>query len=388
MRQGRNLFIALAVCWVSVGYPQMLVKSSDGGVLMTVTEDSAVGIGTSDIVEKLDVNGAIHLGNTKASNTGTIRWTGTDFEGYNGSSWLSLTETGSCLWSQSGSDIYYDGGSVGIGLTPSYPLHVGVESRFDEHATFTGKGISATMTSDELQGADPHPFMKVDFDWNSTVSHGGKIIQINFDITGASSALSLTNPNGMICITGSVNHTGGQSFHGNPWGNYFSATLFNSGNISGNSWAGYMDTPYFRGADVENYSSFAAAPRFDVSASNIQHFSMFSGDGPYSSDDNIVNMYGIRLQDIKYGINNYAVHISDPGDPNAYAIHATGGRSYFGGNVGIGTTAPQRILHVSDVMRLEPRDSAPANVQAGDIYFDSTDNKLKVYDGTAWQACW
>jgi hypothetical protein len=55
------------------------------------------------------------------------------------------------------------------------------------------------------------------------------------------------------------------------------------------------------------------------------------------------------------------------------------------GNVGIGTASPARPLHVSDVMRLEPRNGAPSSPSKGDIYFDSADNKLKCYDGTNWQ---
>ncbi len=58
------------------------------------------------------------------------------------------------------------------------------------------------------------------------------------------------------------------------------------------------------------------------------------------------------------------------------------------GNVGIGTTSPARTLHVNSVMRLEPIATAPDNPSKGDIYFDSTYNKLRVYDGTSWQSCW
>ncbi len=57
-------------------------------------------------------------------------------------------------------------------------------------------------------------------------------------------------------------------------------------------------------------------------------------------------------------------------------------------NVGIGTNNPQRSLHVKDVLRLEPRDTAPSNPARGDIYFDGILNKLRVYDGTTWQNCW
>ena len=57
-------------------------------------------------------------------------------------------------------------------------------------------------------------------------------------------------------------------------------------------------------------------------------------------------------------------------------------------NVGIGTTTPKRKLHVNDVMRLEPRNTPPANPAKGDIYFDGVLNKLRVYDGSVWQSCW
>lgn len=58
------------------------------------------------------------------------------------------------------------------------------------------------------------------------------------------------------------------------------------------------------------------------------------------------------------------------------------------GHVGIGVKEPERSLHISDVMRLEPRDTAPTDPKEGDMYMDSQSHKLMVYDGTIWQACW
>jgi len=57
------------------------------------------------------------------------------------------------------------------------------------------------------------------------------------------------------------------------------------------------------------------------------------------------------------------------------------------GNLGVGTASPARTLHVNDVMRLEPRATAPSSPAAGDIFFNSSTNKLQCYDGTAWQDC-
>ncbi len=54
------------------------------------------------------------------------------------------------------------------------------------------------------------------------------------------------------------------------------------------------------------------------------------------------------------------------------------------GNVGIGTTAPARLLHVDGPARITPT-TLPGSPAAGDIAVDSADsNKLKFYDGSTW----
>jgi len=53
-------------------------------------------------------------------------------------------------------------------------------------------------------------------------------------------------------------------------------------------------------------------------------------------------------------------------------------------NVGIGTTNPKRKLHINDVMRLEPRNTAPINPGEGDVYYDAILKKLRYYNGTIW----
>jgi hypothetical protein len=58
------------------------------------------------------------------------------------------------------------------------------------------------------------------------------------------------------------------------------------------------------------------------------------------------------------------------------------------GYVGINVTKPVRNLHVKDVLRLEPRQTAPSSAAKGDIYFDGVLNKLRVFDGSVWQNCW
>jgi hypothetical protein len=52
-----------------------------------------------------------------------------------------------------------------------------------------------------------------------------------------------------------------------------------------------------------------------------------------------------------------------------------------GGNVGIGTNNPQRPLHISDILRLEPRSTEPSSPSEGDIYVNSSDHHIYVYLG-------
>ena len=49
--------------------------------------------------------------------------------------------------------------------------------------------------------------------------------------------------------------------------------------------------------------------------------------------------------------------------------------------------AKQKVL-INDVMNITPRATAPSGPSKGDVYMDDRTNKLMVYDGTTWQACW
>ncbi len=65
-------------------------RSYDDEHLVIQQGTGNVGIGTPSPDEKLEVNGAIKVGTTTGTNAGTIRWTGTVFQGYNGSDWIPL----------------------------------------------------------------------------------------------------------------------------------------------------------------------------------------------------------------------------------------------------------------------------------------------------------
>jgi hypothetical protein len=112
----------------------------NGTSCITVTPSGDVGIGTTTPTEKLDIAGGIKLGTTPNTNAGTVRFSGGDFEGYDGSTWKSFTAGGGSglpagsagqTLRHNGSDwiatsnLYNSGTSIGIGTTsPGRDLHV------------------------------------------------------------------------------------------------------------------------------------------------------------------------------------------------------------------------------------------------------------------------
>jgi len=69
----------------------------DGDQKIVFGTDGSIALGGNLFpAERLDLrdasgNGAIRVGNTASANAGTFRWTGSDFEGYTGTAWESLT---------------------------------------------------------------------------------------------------------------------------------------------------------------------------------------------------------------------------------------------------------------------------------------------------------
>ena len=62
----------------------------------TISQNSGnIGIGISQPSEKLHINGGILIGTSESTINGTIRWTGSDFEGRKSDEWISLTQVGS-----------------------------------------------------------------------------------------------------------------------------------------------------------------------------------------------------------------------------------------------------------------------------------------------------
>lgn len=92
--------------------------------------------------EKLDVKGAVRIGNTALSQSGTIRYTGADFEGNVGGTWTSLTSGtgGPSLWVQNGDSMTTANANARIALGTS----AGVD---DIHVRRNSAGVRLQATS-------------------------------------------------------------------------------------------------------------------------------------------------------------------------------------------------------------------------------------------------
>jgi hypothetical protein len=108
-----------------------------------------IGIGLKDPKVKLDINGGLKLGNSIETYEGVLRWTGSDFEGYNGTTWLSLTDVSNNLWQQINNKIYYNQGNVGIGTSSpnNYLTIEGNESGWPGRIFFSIKNTSEGSNS-------------------------------------------------------------------------------------------------------------------------------------------------------------------------------------------------------------------------------------------------
>ncbi len=111
-----------------------------------ITTDAKLGLGTINPVERIDIDGAIKIGTTTNTNDGTIRWTGTDFEGRKSGSWVSLT--GSVFTdgfvSAGTSMITYNpaNAKVGIGVVqPTSAPHV------QEYSPVTGESTAGIISN-------------------------------------------------------------------------------------------------------------------------------------------------------------------------------------------------------------------------------------------------
>ena len=151
------------------------------------------GINNPNPLETLDVDGAVRVGTTTGTNAGTIRYNGSDFEGYDGTSWNSFTSggTGGSEWTQSGNNLFYNSGNVGIGTSnPVRTLDVDGGIRIGGFLSFPSLAGEIRFFNHEFQGYDGTDWLNLgvqspDVFWSQVgndilYSSGSAIVSSNF----------------------------------------------------------------------------------------------------------------------------------------------------------------------------------------------------------------
>ena len=92
---------------------------------LRIDSEGRIGVGTITPEEKLDINGGIKIANSTNEIAGVMRWTGSNFEGYDGASWLSLSGSSTNQWQNNSNGVHFNEGNVGIGSnTPESKLAI------------------------------------------------------------------------------------------------------------------------------------------------------------------------------------------------------------------------------------------------------------------------
>ena len=109
------------------------------------------------------------------------------------------------------------------------------------------------------------------------------------------------------------------------------------------------------------------------STGTVTHASAIRARSLYRFSGTMTNAYGVYIENQTFGTNKWGLYSA--GTQN----------NYIGGNLGIGVLAPERALHISDVMRLEPRANVPTSPSEGDLYVNSTDHHIYCYLNGVWK---
>ena len=168
----------------------------------------------------------------------------------------------------------------------------------------------------------------------------------------------------------------------------------------------YDSQPYFTGtANYDHFAGFQSRGVMNSSGTMSNYYSFLSAPEVYTGT--ITNAYGFRaINPSGTGsiTNNYGLYVDNQTKgTNNFAIYTDGStKSYFGGNVGIGTTTPQTRLHVGvdsggEVARFSFNSGASLKVYAdsgytgiftgstvtsnNSYYFGEVDNRHFWYSG-------
>ncbi len=363
---------------------------------MTIANNGNVGIGTETPVEKLEIIGGLKIGNSIGSYPGTLRYTGSDFEGNVAGTWQSLTGgTGSSPWTLNGDSIFRLIGNVGIGT--SSPL---------ERLDING-GIKIGNTSYMNAGTikfDGSNFMGYDgYEWLSFTGGGAGSPWIEEDgyisyssgsvfITSGKLGINLSNkpgaPTADFELNGFMNlyptSTPSAPMNGDLYNNgsdlfYYNGTVWN--NLSQHAdtlWRKVAGSIYFNQGSVSIGTTSANATLHIESESNP---SILIQDNTANSNDDVSIILSNHVTGWKI--------INEGSMPTGNLRIANSGTNMItiqkDGKIGMGTDYPQVKFHVIGNSRFDSAMVVNNNLKIKGYFPGTAANLLELYNEAGGQ---
>jgi hypothetical protein len=335
-------------------------KSGTPSMLFNIGWDGKVGIGTTSPSAQLDVNGTINA--TAMTINGVPVGTGSGDNLGDHTATQNLNLGSHLLVGNGGSSglAISSGGNVGIGTTSPVDLvSLGSVNASATHASLnlSNTALSGASASGTYIGANPAS-ASADF--------------INYQVGGATKFK--VDKNGKVTGDGS----GLTGIAAVPAGSNTQVQFNNSGAMGANANLVWDNTNEFLGIGT-------TSPNYDLHVVGSANSTSAFFQAPSGWNQIKVTSSSVAFQG---GVNSSGVAYVGSESNHPFTLNTNNTermRVTSSGDVGIGTTAPARLLHVNGPMRITPA-ALPSSPAAGDLAFDSTaSNALKFYNGSAWQ---
>ncbi|MEM4322194.1 MAG: hypothetical protein QW308_03835 [Candidatus Woesearchaeota archaeon] len=309
----------------------------DGSNLYLVPSSGNLGIGTTSPGARTQINaagsgtkGLIVRGNT--SNDGRIQ----EWQNSSGGVLSYINRYGNLVVGTTGGDTsqYKFYGLSNLSTNPTYSEGV---------ANF----IQQTATNTNITSATMVPAFWVSYDLiNSSHNFNNNIARFYF-------------MNGRHNVYGQLSNTSNLSLQGFSTETYLHST--GTGNIP----------------NIIHFNTNGVAYKATGNSNTITNLYLYNAS---NYDSTPTNTFGFHVNTL-YGGTTYGIYLANQnaGTTDSYAIYSVGGKSYFGGNIGLGVTNPSEKLEINGNIRLQNLVAYNTN---GSIYFISGTNNRGRIDTT------
>jgi hypothetical protein len=219
----------------TAGKGSLLIRSEDGTSHLL---GDRVGLGTTTPGEMLQVAGAVQLGNATGTADGTLRWTGSDFEGRKAGAWTSLTGAGIVQpWSRTAAV----GSTLATGLVAHWELGEASGSRADSTANANTLVDNNTVTQATGLIGNAAQFVRTNSEWLS-IADNANLSMGDIDFTIALWARWDTLAASQVLLSKGNGASGQMEYHLDTIGSTLFFRVYNGSSGASAQWSATLTT--------------------------------------------------------------------------------------------------------------------------------------------------